>query len=89
MKVLIYDNKERDVNGQWLNILIKSLADHNIEYQLLENDDLKGSYVADVIISLGGDGTILFLTEFSIRNNIPIIGINIGKLGFLTEFEKN
>ena len=37
---------------------------------------------------LGGDGTILDLTEFSSRNNVPIIGINAGKLGFLTEFER-
>ena len=43
---------------------------------------------ADAIFSLGGDGTILFLTEFANKNAIPIIGINIGKLGFLTEFER-
>ena len=31
----------------------------------------------------------MFLAEFSKRNEIPLIGINAGKLGFLCEFEKN
>jgi NAD+ kinase len=35
------------------------------------------------LVSLGGDGTFLEATHFVRRNNIPVIGINTGSLGFL------
>jgi NAD+ kinase len=37
----------------------------------------------DVLISLGGDGTILDAVTHVAQNNIPILGINLGRLGFL------
>lgn len=88
MKVLIYDNKEKDSCSLWLNKLIELLNVEKIEYKVLIDEDLDSHIKADVIFSLGGDGTILFLTEFANKNGIPIIGINAGKLGFLTEFER-
>ncbi|MBF0196356.1 MAG: NAD(+)/NADH kinase [Planctomycetes bacterium] len=38
----------------------------------------------DIVISLGGDGSFLNLVESLIDRNIPILGINFGRLGFLT-----
>ena len=88
MKVLIYRNKAKDLSGEWLNSCINLLNDNNISYSILEDKDLKNTDKADAMIVLGGDGTILNLTDFASRNQIPIIGINAGKLGFLTEFEQ-
>lgn len=39
----------------------------------------------DYLISVGGDGTFLYSAKIVGRKNIPIIGVNIGKLGFLAE----
>ena len=39
----------------------------------------------DVIVSLGGDGTILFTARQYADMEIPILGINVGRLGFLAE----
>lgn len=39
----------------------------------------------DLIISLGGDGTILKVAKIIIPHQIPILGVNLGKLGFITE----
>lgn len=39
----------------------------------------------DMIIAFGGDGTMLHATQISAPQNTPILGINIGGLGFLTE----
>ncbi len=41
---------------------------------------------ADFVIVLGGDGTILAAARAIGRQAIPIIGVNLGKLGFLAEF---
>jgi NAD+ kinase len=43
---------------------------------------------AEVVLVLGGDGTILRGAEIARRQNIPILGINLGHVGFLAEVEK-
>ena len=40
---------------------------------------------ADVLLTLGGDGTILRVARLVGRHQTPILGINLGKLGFLAE----
>jgi NAD+ kinase len=44
---------------------------------------------AEVVLVLGGDGTILRGSEIARRQDIPILGINLGHVGFLAESEKN
>ena len=39
----------------------------------------------DLILSIGGDGTILRAAQVALPQLIPITGINLGKLGFMTE----
>lgn len=42
----------------------------------------------DLMVSIGGDGTFLESLPFVISQQIPIIGINSGRLGFLTNISK-
>jgi NAD+ kinase len=42
----------------------------------------------DMFISIGGDGTILRAATFVRKSNIPILGINAGRLGFLASIQK-
>ena len=42
----------------------------------------------DAVISLGGDGTILHATTLIRDSDVPILGINLGRLGFLASIEK-
>lgn len=42
---------------------------------------------ADLAISLGGDGTMLRTVKLAGAANVPIIGVNVGLLGYLTEVE--
>ena len=42
---------------------------------------------ADMIIAFGGDGTILHLSETAAHRDIPVLGVNLGSLGFMAELE--
>lgn len=66
-------------------LLDKSVAEyldkyHDIE-STLENMDV------DIIIAVGGDGTILRTQSFICSKEIPLFGINMGTVGFLTEID--
>jgi NAD+ kinase len=41
----------------------------------------------DVVISLGGDGTMLRSIDLVAADGVPVIGVNVGQLGYLTEVE--
>lgn len=85
-------NTTKDKDGKIIkhvrNIISKYIDDSNIfmfkDCIGLEDHKYKD---LDLIIALGGDGTIL-LTSRNLNNcNIPILGVNIGNLGFLSSVE--
>ncbi len=43
----------------------------------------------DLIVSLGGDGTVLRAAQLAFRPEVPLLGINLGKLGFLTGLDQD
>jgi NAD+ kinase len=58
-----------------------------LTYQTFTNHlDLKSGY--DLMISLGGDGTFLKAVSFIRDSGVPILGINTGRLGFLSNLSK-
>lgn len=44
---------------------------------------------ADLLIAFGGDGTILHLARTVALHNVPVLGVNLGSLGFMSELEVN
>lgn len=44
---------------------------------------------ADLLIAFGGDGTILHLARTVALHSVPVLGVNLGSLGFMSELEVN
>jgi NAD+ kinase len=62
----------------------------SVQYGSLYNDDIRVSIqdqTADLLIALGGDGTMLRAGHLCAPYDVPILGINLGKFGFLTEIK--
>ena len=63
--------------------LIKSFGDSigGLDFAIFSNE--KEAAGLDILLSLGGDGTLLDSQLYALRNRIPLLGINFGRLGFL------
>ena len=59
------------------------LLEHEINADVLDIDNLQSGY--DFAFVIGGDGTILKVARFYSKFNTPIFGINLGRLGFLSQ----
>lgn len=43
----------------------------------------------DLVVSMGGDGTMLRAADLAVREDIPVLGANLGTLGYLTEVDSD
>jgi NAD+ kinase len=74
---------------EWLDKKgVRTLVDHELAEKIghsyhLERDTMPSQI--DILIVLGGDGTLLSVARLKEIESIPILGINMGGLGFLTE----
>lgn len=74
--------------------IARSLRDKDCRVSLRKMDDQDIQEVVsgedqDLLIALGGDGTMLRAGHLAAPHRIPILGINLGRFGFLTEIQKD
>jgi NAD+ kinase len=50
-------------------------------------DDARFASGLDLVVALGGDGTLLRAAGLCLEHEVPVLGVNLGRLGFLTEVE--
>ena len=43
----------------------------------------------DIVIAIGGDGTIIHASKYASASNKPVLGINVGRLGYVAGLETN
>jgi NAD+ kinase len=82
-EVAIYPNILRDPDGAFCDIIKARLDRMGIKHSVIKGRK-KIPKTAEMIISLGGDGTILRCATREDSNNIPILSINVGHMGFMT-----
>ncbi len=98
-KIYIVINEQKDNNLKFTNELIDFLLEKNKDVYVTSDDNKicnKCKCVAlddvkniDLAIILGGDGTIIRASKKLAVHNIPIVGINLGSLGFLADIEQD
>lgn len=102
-KVILTPNPYRDKDFQTVRRAMKILKESGIEVKLCLPFDIDRTFDlpkdlhftrmdreiqgADLIICFGGDGTILHMSKTATRAGIPILGVNIGTMGFIAELE--
>jgi NAD+ kinase len=69
----------------WLN---SYAIESNIFENLAELENEKNLKDTDLLLVVGGDGSLLIATRRVAKFNIPVLGINLGRLGFLTELNE-
>ncbi|MFN2341377.1 MAG: NAD(+)/NADH kinase [Halanaerobium sp.] len=69
------------------DFLIEKRAAHQLSQEERKADYQQIKNEADYIIIIGGDGTFLHSSHHFIGSDIPLLGINVGHLGFLTDVE--
>ncbi|MEG0457005.1 MAG: NAD(+)/NADH kinase, partial [Oscillospiraceae bacterium] len=90
MKFVIIKNQSKDFADEYA-ILVKKKLEHLDQTAIIfdESQNLYEQFFnCDMIISIGGDGTIIKAFKTSMDYDIPILGFNLGRLGFLANLER-
>ena len=102
-KVILTPNPYRDNDFSTVRTATKILRDSGLEVRLCLPFEVDRSYElprdlrfsrldrelpgASMVVCFGGDGTILHMAKAATRQGIPILGVNIGTMGFMAELE--
>ena len=82
MKIGVFTNPNKDAGLKVQKNVFHTATSNGIE---AEEFDENGRY--SFIVSIGGGGTILRIAEYCANTETPILGVNMGTVGFLTEIE--
>ena len=101
--VILTPNPYRDKGFQTVRTAMKVLKDAGMEPRLCLPFEVDRSFElpkdlrffkldrelqnTELVICFGGDGTILHMAKAATRRNVPILGVNIGTMGFMAELE--
>lgn len=102
-KVILTPNPYRDKDFRTAREAMRILTEAGVEARMCLPFEVDRSYdlpkdirfsrlereitSADMLICFGGDGTILHMAKTATRHGLPILGVNIGTMGFMAELE--
>jgi NAD+ kinase len=100
-KIGLITNLDKDISAEYTKITACNIVENGGEVVIpekLPGFALNNCYTVtpgeayenvDAIICIGGDGTFLKVARNAYKKGIPILGVNLGHLGFLTEIDKD
>lgn len=83
----IIDNRKKDPECRVAGEILDFLHSHDKKCEIVEENSVVPDN-ADCCLVLGGDGTMLRAARSVLGRNIPLLGVNLGTLGYLAEVEK-
>ena len=104
-KIVLTPNPYRDRNFKYVTLADKLLREAGLETRICLAFDVDRSFElpdnvvltelnhelrdADLLVCFGGDGTILRASKAATKAGIPVLGVNIGTMGFMAELESS
>lgn len=104
-KIILTPNPYRDKNFQTVRAAMEILKDSGADVRICLPFEVDRTYDlprdlrfhrldreisdANMVICFGGDGTILHMAKTATRHGVPILGVNIGTMGFMAELESS
>ena len=104
-KIVLTPNPYRDRNFKYVTLADKLLREAGLETRICLAFDVDRSFElpdnvvltelnhelrdADLLVCFGGDGTILHASKAATKAGIPVLGVNIGTMGFMAELESS
>lgn len=79
-KINIVTGEGKDESGESIRRIREIMAENNAE----ETEKAEDS---ELMIVLGGDGTIMHASHTAVKSGIPILGVNLGRIGYMAELE--
>lgn len=102
-KIILTPNPYRDRNFQTVREAMRILIQAGMDVKVCLPFEVDKSYdlphdirfcrldrelpTASMVICFGGDGTILHMAKAATRSGVPVLGVNIGTMGFMAELE--
>jgi NAD+ kinase len=93
---MLYVNTERPYATETAREVARIAREHGLRVGLCDGDPDALGFAstctlddADLLVTVGGDGTLLRAAQLAHPLKLPILGVNTGRLGFLTEVESN
>ncbi len=86
---IVYNFKSRPARDLAHALHAKLSPDHTC-WVLATNKEARGREAAsssDLIIAVGGDGTVLRAARIAVPSGVPILGVNMGRVGFMSEVQ--
>jgi len=104
-KIILTPNPYRDRNFQTVRTAVEILRNAGVDVRVCLPFEVDKTYdlpkdirfsrldrelpTASAVICFGGDGTILHMAKAATRHGIPVLGVNIGTMGFMAELESS